>query len=296
MASRPKLKFGGPWTERKLAVLAAYLDSYQLVMSKQSFKTVYVDGFAGTGYRDLEDEDGFFQEFLEEDVEKFLEGSASKSLRIERPFSEYHFIELSRTRASALDGLKSEFIDLQGRIKIHHGDANRVITEICREGAFWRDRRAVVFLDPFALDVDWATIVALSKTRAVDLWYLFPTNAVNRLLTKSGKRDPKWDQKLDKFLGCSEWREEFYKVKKSEGLFAEVEEIRKEANFDAIESFVVERMKSIFPGVGVPGRLHGPTGVVVFSFLFACANPNGKDIALRIANHLVERQDGTLQN
>lgn len=43
-------QFGGGWTQRKLKVLAQYLKAYATALSRQEFKRVYIDAFAGTGY------------------------------------------------------------------------------------------------------------------------------------------------------------------------------------------------------------------------------------------------------
>ena len=38
----------------------------------------------------------------------------------------------------------------------------------------WSLHRAVLFLDPYGMQVEWATIEAVAKTKAIDLWLLFP--------------------------------------------------------------------------------------------------------------------------
>ena len=43
--------FGGDWTERKLNILAGYLKAYNIALKNQPFIRVYIDAFAGTGYR-----------------------------------------------------------------------------------------------------------------------------------------------------------------------------------------------------------------------------------------------------
>jgi hypothetical protein len=45
--------FGGDWTEKKLGVLEKYLTAYTTALKNQPFKKVYMDAFAGTGYREL---------------------------------------------------------------------------------------------------------------------------------------------------------------------------------------------------------------------------------------------------
>ena len=48
-------RFGGSWTERKLAALKAYLVQYQKIFhaneAARNYRTIYVDAFAGTGER-----------------------------------------------------------------------------------------------------------------------------------------------------------------------------------------------------------------------------------------------------
>lgn len=44
--------FGGPWTDRKLAILSKYLNAYSTALSSQPFEKLYIDAFAGTGYRE----------------------------------------------------------------------------------------------------------------------------------------------------------------------------------------------------------------------------------------------------
>jgi three-Cys-motif partner protein len=41
----------------------------------------------------------------------------------------------------------------------------------------WRSHRAVLFLDPYGMQVEWQTIEAIAKTAAIDLWLLFPKEA-----------------------------------------------------------------------------------------------------------------------
>lgn len=43
--------FGGNWTEQKLGILEAYLDSYTTALKNHGFRLVYIDAFAGSGVR-----------------------------------------------------------------------------------------------------------------------------------------------------------------------------------------------------------------------------------------------------
>ena len=62
-------------------------------------------------------------------------------------------------------------------------DANEYLNEPLWQGLDRGPRRAVLFLDPYGMEVEWDTMVAIAKTQAIDLWILFPLGiAVNRLL------------------------------------------------------------------------------------------------------------------
>jgi three-Cys-motif partner protein len=66
----------------------------------------------------------------------------------------------------------------------------------------WTSRRAVLFLDPYGMQVEWRTIEAIAATKAIDLWLLFPLGiGVNRLLTKSGDIPESWRNRLNLLLG-----------------------------------------------------------------------------------------------
>ena len=60
--------FGGDWTDTKLAIVRNYLSAYNTALKKQPFTRVYVDAFAGTGYREQTQErfrlPDLFQEVL----------------------------------------------------------------------------------------------------------------------------------------------------------------------------------------------------------------------------------------
>jgi hypothetical protein len=43
--------FGGSWTDEKLERLARYLTAYTTALKNQRFQKIYIDAFAGTGFR-----------------------------------------------------------------------------------------------------------------------------------------------------------------------------------------------------------------------------------------------------
>lgn len=151
-----------------------------------------------------------------------------------------------------------------------------------------------MFLDPYGMEVKWDTIVAISKTKAIDLWLLFPLGvAVNRMLTKNGKIDEKWVVILNNLFGVEDWYEAFYQTFSTLELWGEERQIRKIGNFDKIGEYFVKRLKTIFPGVAEnPLPLYNTKGNPLFLLCFAASNLNGSKIAIKIAQDILKRKNG----
>jgi hypothetical protein len=71
-------QFGGPWTEDKLSRLRKYLQAYMSIFSTNPraklLKTIYVDAFAGAGFRreipvQASEENSLFDVALDMDAE-----------------------------------------------------------------------------------------------------------------------------------------------------------------------------------------------------------------------------------
>src|SRR5205823_1937476 len=137
-------------------------------------ETIYVDAFAGTGIIQRKakrgNEEELFTEFAQPETIQFLQGSAARALQ--HQFTRYVFIEKSAASIAALEKLKalSKFKD---RIVICRADANKRLIALI-DSTDWKKWRAVVFLDPYGMQVEWQTIRRLGETKAVDLWFLFP--------------------------------------------------------------------------------------------------------------------------
>lgn len=293
--------FGGEWTTRKLQVVANYLQSYTTALQgkptpEQPFSKAFIDAFAGTGYRSARRDDSqsddaqglLFPDLAEEEPQELLDGSARLALETEPPFDKYIFIEKSPARCRELEDLRREFPHLADRIEIQQGEANETIQDLCDKD--WSSNRAVLFLDPYGLQVEWATIEAIASTQAIDLWLLFPLGiGVNRLLTRSGDIPDSWRRRLDLLLGTEDWYDEFYAVEKRPTLFGRDEEQVVKATMETIGAYFNDRLSEIFAGVAEePGVLHNTSNNPLYLLCFAVANEKGKDVALRIANHLLK--------
>lgn len=296
-------RFGGPWTEEKLRRIDKYLGAYMTIFERNRaashLRTHYVDAFAGTGRRSSpvardRVEGSLFEDALEDaDANSLKEGSAYVALRQERPFDRYLFVDRSPDHARGLEKLRDEFPALSGRITVEAADANAFLGSWCRD-TDWRGNRAVVFLDPYGMQVDWSTIEAIARTEAVDLWILFPLGqAVNRLLTKQNLPGPAQSERLTKLFGTEDWREAFYEAREEridQPTFFEMEGAShaKRADFDVIGAFFVKRLATIFAGVAEnPLPLRNSTNVPLYLLCFAAANPKGAPTAVRIANHIL---------
>lgn len=214
-------RFGGVWTEIKLRALNDYLGFYQNALKNQPFETWYIDAFAGTGDRHVElQQGGIFENSPIERVERILDGSARKALKIEPPFSHYWFAEQHRGRAMQLEKLKS---DWPYDIQIRRGEANTELQRLFTSmpwlgGPTASKQRGVVFLDPYGMSVNWETLRLLAYTERVDVWYLFPRAAVIHQLANdiSGVDDAK-RRALARIFGGDDWEDAFYSAKPAQG-------------------------------------------------------------------------------
>lgn len=292
-------EFGGDWTDGKLECLRKYLVAYTTIFRAnpwaRTLTTTYVDAFAGTGYRTPRrqalDAAPRIPELDEPDAQAFLKGSARIALEVEPSFGRYLFIEQDAERAAALEQLRTEFPAKASRIGIEATDANRYLMEWCSR-TDWRHNRAVVFLDPYGMQVEWRLIEAIAKTKGIDLWLLFPLGvAVNRLLTKSEPPPDEWANALTRTLGTDAWRDAFYPQSMTLTLFGEESVRRRQAGLDSVGQFFVERLKTIFAGVADnPLPLVNSKNVPLYLLCFAVSNPQGAPTAVKIAQHILSRR------
>lgn len=282
------MKFGGSWTEKKLERVHKYLSAYTTIMNKQPFHFAYIDAFAGTGYRTLKESENSSELMFPEMLE-FLDGSARVALKVEPRFDTYIFIEKDKDRFSELQKLKEDFPHLRDRIELVRADGNTHVQNLCSYNWLSSARRAILFLDPYGMEVKWQTIESIANTKAIDLWLLFPIGvAVNRLLRKDGQIDESIRKTLDEFFGTRDWFNEFYKENEELTLFENSSKLQKVANWEAIERYFIQRLQSIFTEVAKnPLRLYNSRGTPLYLLCFAVGNPKGAPIAVKIAQHIL---------
>jgi three-Cys-motif partner protein len=283
-------QFGGAWTQQKLQVLSKYLRAYTTIFKRnkraQFYTISYVDAFAGTGVIRRPALGGFAELIpgLAKAEEGLRKGSARRALEVEPPFDRYVFIEKSATKCRELKELAGEFPDK--RIRIINDDANKALLKWSAELDTERER-AVVFLDPFGASVEWKVISALGKTRAVDLWILFPYSAINRMLVRDRKPPIAWANRLTRVFGTADWEEKFYSSVAYHSILEpmkQVEHTYKSVDHREIIDYFVGRLRSEFEAVGQPLPLHNSRGNLLFMLLFAAGNEHGAKAGIRIAN------------
>lgn len=290
--------FGGPWTEEKLTRLRKYLEAYTVIFTRNPaaahFRRVYVDAFAGTGIRTRNEEQAhdsppsLFDE--DADAESFMKGSAQVALEIRPPFHQYIFIEKDPSFADELERLARSKSDVSSRISVRRGDANEILWKWA-EASSWRSQRAVVFLDPYGMQVEWRTLEILAATKAIDLWVLFPLGqGVNRLLTRQAPPDGAWASRLTTIFGTDEWRDAFYEVSGQRHLFDDEPHYEKSATFESIARFFLDRLETVFEQVAPnPLVLRNSRNNPIFLLCFAAANEKGAPTAVKIARDLLGR-------
>lgn len=281
--------WGGPWTEKKLNAFSKYVKSYLTILKKYpQWKTIYFDGFAGSGTKEIKTE-LYKQLKITEEEERVYKGAAERVLTLENDltFDYYYFIDKKESSLEKLKAKLNKKFELADRkIQYKSGDANIWIHELA-EALKTNKYAALVFLDPFGMQINWKSIEELKGTRS-DVWILVPTGViVNRLLDRAGEL--KYIDKLQSFFGMDEEeiKRLFYKQEIKHTLFGEEESISKISKpIEQIAKIYVEQMKTIWKYVTEePLRLDNRNGAPLFHFVFASNNSS----AFNIANQIIKK-------
>jgi three-Cys-motif partner protein len=283
-------EFGGDWTQTKLAAVEAYLTGYLTVMKNQGFRKIYVDGFAGSGAASAESDaplPGM------EELEDFYRGSVQRALELDAPFDEYIFIEQRQTHARTLERRIQE-MGVARNFQIEVGDANSFLQAWAP--TLGRSDRALVFLDPYGMSVEWKTIEILAATKKIDLWYLIPVGmGFMRMLPRNEFPPSEWADKITLVLGTNDWRDTWYASRTDSNLFEDdvIEPEKRLVDFEGIQRYMIARLESVFAGVVKdPIILRNSTGNPMYILCFGVGNPAGVRPALNIAGHIARKFNG----
>jgi three-Cys-motif partner protein len=287
----------GPWARDKLERLHKYLNAYTTIMHKQSFAGYhYIDAFAGPGMhtirprkssaakaqRRLIEPDETERE--NEERRQYLAGSPRIALNLRFPFSNYVFVERSPERVAALQVLQREFGKTR-RILIRQADCTQYLRDQVANnpGINWRSHRAIVFLDPFGMQVRWDVIEDLAKTKAVEVFLNFPVGmAIQRLMLRRPERFTDARRRLlDEYLGSPDWFSEIYR--KNRTLFGEDEQQKVEHSGTAIVRWYRDRLSRIFAHVSGAALIKNTRDAHLYYLLLA----SHSKIGVKIANDIL---------
>lgn len=297
-------KFGGAWTEVKLDAISDYLNFYSKALQykprpEAPFERWYVDAFAGSGTRAEERQTGGILEGEPSAIELVTrDGSARRALAVDPPFQHIIFIEEHQGRYRQLCQLKQEYP--ARNIECRNRDANLELGELFSTPPWSRQRggrgphRAVVFLDPYGMGVRWATLEMLARTGAVDVWYLFPLNAVVRQLAHDiDAVDADKRLALSEIFGTEAWEVDLYKTTVARDLFdIEQTETRRAADQKQIEAYAKSRLETIFSYVSYPLPLLAERRTLQKFSLFCAtgsASPEAISLIKRGVKHVLEK-------
>jgi three-Cys-motif partner protein len=292
-------EFGGLSTDLKLSIVEKYLRAYTTALRGKFANLWYIDAFAGTGYRAIKHpavEGSVFGDDRPEWVEH-RRGSAVIALETEPAFDRLIFIEKKPSHCAALQKLMAE--NPTRDITLDPNDANASIRKnVAWDG--WASTRAVMFLDPYGLSVDWETLAAVAGTKAIDVWYLVSLSGLFRQAAHDPEAlDDAKRASLTRMLGTPDWEGAWYPEVVTEDIFGNVvRSNRRSADVTAMEKFVADRLRTIFPKVLKPYRLHNERGVPMFALFFAISNPEPKAIGLAtsIAGHILKAAEAGISS
>ncbi|MEP0860500.1 MAG: three-Cys-motif partner protein TcmP [Ignavibacterium sp.] len=290
----PKNYWGGNWTEEKLEAFEKYVDAYLTIMNAQKQKyngwptTIYFDGFAGSGTR-YEKTNLELQENKLIDIEQdsnVYQGSAERVLRLDKKFDYYYFVDNDKDAIEELEEKLRESKLVTDNSFFINDDVNNQIVELVK--ILDNNKAALVLLDPFGMQIDWASIEKL-KGKRVDLWILIPSGVIiNRFLDRKGKL--LFDKKLESYFGMKidAIKNIFYTEQEVETLFGKESITQKSTDsINKIAAIYVEKLKNIFNQVTeTPLILYNTKNVAIYHFVFASNNQT----ALKIAKQIIEKK------
>lgn len=269
-------QFGGNWTEAKMEIVVAYAKAYLTIMNKQHWvKTLYFDGFAGSGLIDAKER------------EEMIKGTALRVLDIDepRPFDMYYFVEMDPQYAVSLKShIKNDYPTKKAYVK--QGDCNEKMIAMAEYLKKHSSFRALAFIDPYGMTVNWSSIEAL-KDLGIDFWILVPTGmGVNRLLVTDGNISDAWLLKLEKFLGLSreEIKNHFYQNVVQTTVFGDETRFKENNIVHKIGELYTNRLKTVFKFVSESFVMRNKTNSIMYHFMMATNNAT----ALNIANDVIK--------
>ncbi|MFC9993100.1 three-Cys-motif partner protein TcmP [Nocardia sp. NPDC127526] len=184
------------WTSNKLNILGDYVPAFNTA-SKRSSERLYLDLMAGR------------PENVERLSGSVIDGSPRRVLSANPGFTRHVFFELPANADKLEVVLRKEFP--QADFRVVRGDCNRTI------GAVLADLRPLnwaptfVFIDQQAAEVEWETLVRLSKFKdprsktKPELWLLVSPASLARGVGGQESKTRAFREKISRFYGTWNW-------------------------------------------------------------------------------------------
>ena len=253
----------GNWTQIKLEIVRKYSAAYTTVMRKQSAidHYAYIDGFAGAGSHRARGKD--------EEI------PGSPAIALDHNYTQYHFVDLDRSRAERLRKLASN----RENVTVYEGDCNEVLLrDVLPQYRYETYRRALCLLDPYGLNPKWEVVEQAGQLGTIDMFLNFMIMDANRNVLWARPNEVTQEQiaRMDAFWGDGTWREAAYRT--MAGLFGEMQE---KLTNEAVVSAYCQRLKDVagFKYVPEPLPLRNSKNAVIYFLVFASNKPAGRNIA-----------------
>lgn len=233
----------GIWSEIKLQIIQEYASAYTTILKDEPWcrAYAYIDAFAGPG------------EFIsKEDRHRMIPGSPVNALNIKHKFTEYRFIDIDKTKIDQLKQLVSGRPEAKF-VHFHSGDANGVLREeILPRFGYKSFKRALCILDPYGVDIEWATIASIGRANTMDVYLNFPIMDINRNAARKvlETANPQEGARLTKIWGDDSWKSLVYWEQPL--LSAPPLLVKKPAGTRIIKQGFIERLKNVAGFAFVP--------------------------------------------
>lgn len=158
----------GAWSQLKLTIVKKYLKPYSQILSNKGFEHFYIDAFSGAGLH------------KSKKTRKIIFGSPYNAVNTNPPFKHYYFIDKNLKKLEFL----RRYLSINGfkkNITYYNEDSNHIITnELVPYINKSRKRRALCFLDPYGLHLNWNTVEAVGNSNKTDIFINFPWADIQR--------------------------------------------------------------------------------------------------------------------
>jgi three-Cys-motif partner protein len=257
-------------------MLREYLHAYAVIMAAQKRRWLsafhYVDAFAGPGIAVTKTRDP--------EMQAFLEGSPRIALASDPPFDRYHFIDKNARRLSVLqEAVTQEGLGLKCSFSL--GDANPLIRDLA--SSLSSRERALVFLDPYGLQVEWGTVEALGLSKRADVFINFSLMGVVRNLRRRGGPAPGFRLLVERVMGNSKWLDDVYALQGR--LDEDPIAVRSELAADTVAGHYSRALHTVFAHVSRAAIMRNTRGSPVYALVLASQRPR----AVAIMNDIMAK-------